>query len=520
MGTVAEYRSINIYYEEDLSRDVMTVSAEAGDDDIKFIKIRWNFSQSEKRGMVRVFSDTWERTYGELEWRGIVPARMMPWYFMVSDGTDSDPVTSGRRTDCFGVMTGPSAVCSWQYDTAGTTLWLDMRCGGSGVVLSGRRIRICTVLFREYGDVSAFEAGRKFCSEMCEDPLLPSRPVFGSNNWYYAVGKSSHEMVLEDARLTAALSKGTGYAPYCVIDDGWQKNMTDGPWDSGNERFPDMKVLADSMKELGTVPGIWVRYLADKCRLFPDQMHIKDTEALDPSRDDVIAKIKEDTERFNEWGYSLIKHDFSAFDMFALYGPDMKYSIRNDGPSLYDIHRTNAEVLKEMYRCIRDSSGDDTVIIGCDVPSHLIAGYCHLNRTGFDTSGRYWDRNRDCGVNALSHRMIQNGSFYLCDADCISLTGTIRWDLGREWMRALSVSGTPMFVSADPSLFRPGTEYDRIFEELREALLYNVRTYEKGTVCWSPEWMEKTAPDIFISGDETFSFNWYDTDGVSSYDPL
>ncbi len=46
-----------------------------------------------------------------------------------------------------------------------------------------------------------------------------------------------------------------------VIDDGWQPNPVDASWDKGNERFPDMKGLAQEMKDIGVRPGIWIRYL-------------------------------------------------------------------------------------------------------------------------------------------------------------------------------------------------------------------------------------------------------------------
>jgi alpha-galactosidase len=61
----------------------------------------------------------------------------MPWYFLVSGGG----VTTG-----YGVKTGASAICCWQADDGGTTLWLDVSNGGGGVELGPRRLDAGTIV--------------------------------------------------------------------------------------------------------------------------------------------------------------------------------------------------------------------------------------------------------------------------------------------------------------------------------------------------------------------------------------
>lgn len=63
---------------------------------IKYIKLLWNFCLSEK---YQVLGDQWERAYGDLEWRGIVPERIMPWYFLTNNGlvTDGYGANSSKR---------------------------------------------------------------------------------------------------------------------------------------------------------------------------------------------------------------------------------------------------------------------------------------------------------------------------------------------------------------------------------------------------------------------------------------
>ena len=131
----------------------------AKETEVKFLRLRWNFTTEEKRTEpVRILGDEWERGYGAMEWRGIVTERNMPWVCAVSNGTDLDPDVSGRLTECFGVMVRPAAFCMWRYDSRGVTLEIDVRNGGSGVILGGRSLEVCEILFGEYRDMSAFAA--------------------------------------------------------------------------------------------------------------------------------------------------------------------------------------------------------------------------------------------------------------------------------------------------------------------------------------------------------------------------
>ena len=146
---------------------------------IRQVRLRWRF-KARLRGVV--LGDAWERAYGDLEWTCINPFRSLPWYALVQDGCD---------TVGYGVMVRPGAICSWQLDPEGVTLWLDVRSGGEGVVLNGRQLAAARVVSGVYSGMKTFVAAQKFCKRMCADPILPPAPVYGSNNWYYAYGRQS-----------------------------------------------------------------------------------------------------------------------------------------------------------------------------------------------------------------------------------------------------------------------------------------------------------------------------------------
>ena len=309
----------------------------------RYVRLRWNFAGDEApQDDVKIFGDVWERSYADMEWRGIVPQRCMPWVCAASNGSDGKSNVSGRRTDCYGVKTRASALCFWQYDPRGVTLWADVRNGGSGVRLNGRELTACHIVFESYRDMSAFDALYAFYKGLNDVVLTPDHKVYGSNNWYYAYGNSSHEDILGDSRLLSELCHGLENRPYMVIDDGWQPNRCDAPWNRGNERFPDMKRLCGEMKALGVRPGIWIRYLNDTARgtegVLPEHRLMRDDKYLDPSHPDVLARVARDTKRIVEdWGYQLIKHDFSTFDMFGRWGVNCPTNLTDDGWHFWDL---------------------------------------------------------------------------------------------------------------------------------------------------------------------------------------
>lgn len=458
-----------------------------------------------------IYGDEWERGYGTMSWQGIRPERCLPWVCAASNGSDLEPDVNGRFTECFGVMTQPSAFCLWQYDTKGVTLWMDVRNGGEGIVLDGRTLNVCTVLMEEYRNMSAFKALKAFYRSLCPEPLKPQHKVYGSNNWYYAYGRSSHHEILADTNFVVSLCSDQENPPYMVIDDGWQPNACDGPWHCGNERFPDMKELCESMKAKGVRPGIWIRYLRDNARqtegITPKMRLSRDPEFLDSSHPNVLQKVAQDTRRLtNEWGYQLIKHDFSTYDVFGFWGFQRSGFMAADGWHFYDRSKTSAEIILNLYRTIREAAGDQTILLGCNVIGHLAAGLVHMNRTGDDTSGLEWERTRKMGVNTLAFRMLHDEAFFDADADCVGVTGKIDWQLNREWLKALAASGTPLFVSC-----KPDVPDQAALNDLKAAF---ARSSAQADELIPLDWMENTCPEQWLLNGEKIRFCWYPDEGA------
>jgi alpha-galactosidase len=467
---------------------------------IKRVHLRWRGDLSSTR---LILGDAWERAYGDLEWRAWIPDRVMPWYFATFDGA---------TTNSYGVRTGANAFCFWQVDPRGISLWADVRSGGAGVQLGDRVLDVCDVVCRSgRAGESSFAAIHAFCRTMCQNPRLPRQPLYGSNDWYWAYGKNSADTVLADAQHIVELSPQGENRPFAVIDDGWQPvrgkdRVGVGTWDRGNEKFPDMPGLAASVRRAGARPGIWIRPLQapndapDAWRLPRDRMF------LDPTVAEARQKIHDDIARLTSWGFELIKHDYTTYDIFGRWGFQMGSAMTRDGWTFASgPTRTTAEVLDDLYHTIREAAGAQ-LIIGCNTVSHLSAGQFEICRVGDDTSGTEWARTRKMGVNTLAFRGAQHGEFYVADADCVGVTTAVPWALNRQWLDLLSRSGTMLFVSLSPDAL--GADQRR---DLKAALALAASPQPLGEPI---DWMSNVYPSRWKMRGEERKFDWVGLDGA------
>jgi alpha-galactosidase len=454
--------------------------------------------------------DAWERSYGDLQWRYTQPERIMPWYFAAHH-----PAT--RRTFMLGVKTQPSALCFWMADREGISLWMDFRNGGSPSIPGQREIPAATVIaLQAHEDEAPFSALRRFCRLLCPKPRLAAAPVCGSNNWYYTYGANIGAAASRrDAAFLAELADGQQNRPFCVIDGGWTPGGggPGGPWTAGDPKtFPDMPGLAAEMKKLGVRPGIWIRPTAlnivdNPERLRSGPVHDKQ-KPLDLTLPENLASVHDDTARMRSWGYELIKHDFSTYDLFGRWGFDMGAEITEPGWHFYDRSLTNAEIILRHYRILREAAGD-AVLIGCNTMGHLGAGYFEVQRIGDDVSGRVWERTRRMGVNTLAYRLAQNGIFFGCDPDCAAHTEKTPWELDRQFLDLVARSGSVLFVSADPQKVTP---------EQKAAYSAAMKLALAGGANGEPlDWLENTTPEQWLLDKEHVSYQWSEPMGVSPF---
>ncbi len=389
--------------------------------------------------------DHWERSYGDLEWEPVATPRKAPWYLLVYDG---------RETTAFGIMTGANSMGYWQAAPDGLQLFLDTRSGGAGVLLGERTLHAAAIVTtKSLVGETPFQTDHRFCKLLCEKPLLPAKPVYGINDWYFAYGNNSRELILQHTHLLTGLAHNNGNRPFSVIDAGWSegRDLT-----RSNKKFGDMSTLTEEIRKAGMRPGLWTRALQADSQdrqtiLLPlrSDQQAGSERFLDPTIPENLERIAAMFRLYKDWGFELIKHDYTSDDFFGRWGFEMNESITAPGWFCSDRTKTNAEILLELYRTIRRAAGD-MLLIGCNTVSHLSAGIFELNRTGDDTSGKEWARTLKMGVNTMGFRLPQHKAFYAVDGDCVGLTTAVPWKENRQWMQLLAESSAPLFISAQP----------------------------------------------------------------------
>lgn len=493
----------DILFSMDLCSDgTLELKVTAEKTPLKYIGLRW---PGEIDSGSRVFFDSWERAYGDAGWYLLDPARLMPWYCAIFDG---------KTFEGYGMQVRPAAFALWSCDTRGVSLWLDVRNGTQAIQLNGRTLNLGKVVYSCCRDKRpAIKEMRDFCRRMCPDPILPTQPVYGSNNWYYAYGNSSHEEILSDSTMVADLASGQSNRPFMVIDDGWQidydRGEHSGPWHWGNQRFPAMDKLASEMCQKGVRPGIWVRPLYSLADDILPEMRLNrngDTRFLDPSHPAVLDLVRQDITRICDWGFELIKHDYTTCDVFGTWGFLMRLFPADGGWHFHDQSKTSAEIMLELYRTIRSAAGD-RLILGCNTIGHFGAGLMELSRTGDDTSGIVWERTRRMGVNALAARQPQNHVFFDVDPDCVGITEKVDWKYNRQWAELAARSGQSFFVSLKPGVLDKAQQ-----KELSSYFAIAA----KGGDAVEPEpvdWLDSRTPERWSLEDGEKRFDWYGEEG-------
>lgn len=477
--------------------ETLDITLNADKTPVRFIGIRFNGSF--EKG-TRFLGDTIERGYAEFSFRSLESQRDMFWYFVAAN-----------ENSCagYGVKTGCNALVSWTTDSHGIMLWLDVRSGAKGVIRNGVPFEVCKVvnIEKSVSINDCFDFIHEFCLKMSDNAIFPDKPIYGSNNWYYAYGDSSAEQILKDTELLAECTESLKNRPYMVIDDCWQqlartKGSAQGrPIFCGNELFPDMKGLADAIKAKNIHPGIWFRPIKTAERFIDKNLlNMRDSTFLDPSLPEVLEMVAEDTERLTgEWGFELIKYDFVTRDMTGVYGSDhMRFDYDKDW-SFRDQSKTTAMVAKDLYRTIYEHS-NGAMIIGCNVMGHLATGYIHIHRSGDDTSGFSFDRSVGYGVNALAYRLPQHKAFFDIDADCVCITDKIDWESNKDFLELYAMSGTPLFVSVDPAIATP-----EIKDALKVAYKYSS---EQKNVCRPIDWLDNNTPEEYLIDGKQHTYQW------------
>jgi alpha-galactosidase len=483
--------------------DSVSVSIQCPSFSLLEVQISWNFTSSRE---VAVLGDHWERTYGDVRFEPVKATKKLPWYCI--EHKDND-------TFCFGVKTGGKSMASWRVSESHLDLNLDTGNGGNGVVLGSRTLQAAEIITtkNESGE-NVFATVRRFCRQMCDAPRMVAQPVYGINDWYFAYGNNSADLILQHTALMVPLATNPANMPFSVIDAGWAKKSPLLPDDCcwgddfmiSNNRFGDMQNLAFKIRQLGMRPGLWTRPLCARHDdppnlLAPGIANRNDSKMpiLDPTINENLERIRKMIQVYRQWGFELVKHDYTSYDIFGRWGFEMGTAMTEQGWNFSDRSKTNAEIILHLYSTIREAAGDQ-ILIGCNTVSHLSAGLFELNRIGDDTSGKEWSRTLKMGVNTMGFRMAQHKNFYEADGDCVGLTSAIPWNKNKQWMELLAKSSAPLFISAQPEAV--GTEQKQFMKKCFEDASRNQPIGEP------LDWLENPFPSKWKLDNREIDFDW------------
>ena len=474
------------------NKDSVAVFVQSHSMPIKEVQLSWKFAAPKD---VKVLGDAYERTYGDISFQPVNATKKLPWYCVEQNA---------NSTTCFGVKTGCSAICYWRVTENNLELNLDTRTGGIGVQLGTRMLHAADIVTTKNTDKeNVFATVRRFCKQMCDKPLKADKPVYGINDWYFAYGNNSADLILKHTSLLAPLATNSSNQPFSVIDDGWSLGSD---YTKTNDKFPDMPKLVSEIENLGMRPGLWTRPLLakpgeSKKILAPGFLNDNkdDGTTLDPTIEENIQRVKNLFTLYKQWGFEMVKHDYTTFDIFSKWGFEMSDRMTEPNWHFNDTSKTNAEIILYLYKSIRDAAGD-MYLIGCNTISHLSAGLFELNRIGDDTSGKEWSRTKKMGVNTMGFRMVQHKTFYEADGDCVGLTAAIPWEKNKQWMQLLAQSSAPLFISAQP---------DAVGAEQKDFIKTCFADASKSQPVGEPlDWLTNPFPSKWKLDNKIVEFNW------------
>ena len=209
-------------------------------------------------------------------------------------------------------------------------------------------------------------------------------PIGGWESWYHYGLFVDPDDIVVNARLLRERYRDRPDFDMVQVDDGWQ--LTYGAW-WPNDRFPtDLSTLVGDLHDLGCRTGLWLAPFMVQpgapgvATEHPDWL-VRDVAgepvldrhgraALDGSRPDVLAWMRDLGAQVRAWGFEMVKLDF-------LY-------LGATGGMRADATVTGTEALRRGLRAFVDGLGDDVYVLGCGAPLLPLVGLCHGNRVGHD----------------------------------------------------------------------------------------------------------------------------------------
>jgi alpha-galactosidase len=264
---------------------------------------------------------------------------------------------------------------------------------------------------------------------------LALTPPMGWNSWNHFADKVDDKTIRETADLMVSTGmRDAGYV-YVNIDDTWEGKRDAQGHIHSNEKFPDMKALADYVHSKGLKLGIYSGPGEQTCAGY--------TASLGHEQDDANT--------YAAWGIDYLKYDLCSYTK--------QLSERSGGD-----HDKSREVMIEIYTRMHDAlakTGRPIVLSLCQY------GWEAVWRWGAETGGNLWRTTGDIEDNYDSMAKIGFGQAGLSpfagpghwnDPDMLEIgNGGMKQEEYRTHMSLWAMLSAPLLAGNDLTKMTPET---------------------------------------------------------------
>jgi hypothetical protein len=268
-------------------------------------------------------------------------------------------------------------------------------------------------------------------------------PPMGWCSWGYYCRDITPDEVLANARWISEHMRDYGWN-LVLLDDGWQANGRD--WSGLRDTFPKgMKWLADEIRKLGLMPGLWLcphgqdnRDLVRSSGCFllkPDGKSVTGTfcgpYTVDPSKPETFRYLRDLSRTVTrDWGYEYLKLDGL---------PSLEEAYRQHQLSFADPSKPWDTALRDTYRALRAGAGKKVFLAGCSGLPLTPAGLFNAQRTGSDVDAEW--RAFTNAVQATMNGLHLNRIVWHSDPDYGLLRPPLTFGMAQAWVTLLGLTG-------------------------------------------------------------------------------
>ncbi len=258
-------------------------------------------------------------------------------------------------------------------------------------------------------------------------PALAATPPMGWNSWNHFAEKVTDKTIRDTAdAMVASGMRDAGYI-YVNIDDTWEGKRDAKGNIQPNEKFPDMKALADYVHSKGLRLGIYSSPGAKTCAGYEGS----------------LGHEQQDADTYAAWGIDYLKYDLCS------YTENLKQQAGND-------HEKAREVMQGVYSTMQQAlarTGRPIVLSLCQY------GWEAVWRWGQQAGGNLWRTTGDIEDNYASMSGIGFGQAGLSrfagpghwnDPDMLEIgNGGMTPDEYRSHMSLWSLLSAPLLAGND-----------------------------------------------------------------------